>query len=139
MINRHYSNYPLAEPNISAMNLGKEKSRPPQPEDKSTGLTPLHLRLTEARVAVSANPKDSQTVADALGSVRQVIAQCRKSGFVGLGLKARLAEGEIEIESSAVAAGRAHLASLAREATAKGFGLIGQQASTTLAQRAEPE
>jgi hypothetical protein len=43
-----------------------------------------------------------------------------------------LAEGEIEIESGAVASGLAHLSMVAQDATDKGFGLIAQEASTTL-------
>jgi hypothetical protein len=39
-------------------------------------------------------------------------------------LEARLAAGEIEMASGR-AAGRAHLAALGKDATAKGFGLVG--------------
>ena len=96
-------------------------------------LVSLELAITEARVIAAAKGYDRQSVAQALAALHQVMTQCRKSGFVGIGFDARLAEGEIELHSGAVAAGRAHLASLQRDATAKGFGLIAQQTAALLA------
>jgi tetratricopeptide (TPR) repeat protein len=96
---------------------------------KRDGQWPHHLTITEARVAVASSPHDAHVVARALASVRSVTAQAHKTGMMKLELEARLAEGEIEMQSGAVAAGRAHFASLERDAKAKGFELIAREAS----------
>lgn len=98
----------------------------------------LHFALTAARVDVVAHPRNAAAVAGALRSVHQVLAQARTNGMGKLEFEARLAEGEIEMQTGAEVAGRAHLATLERDASAKGLGLIGRQASAarqvTLAQ-----
>lgn len=105
---------------------------------KRDGLIPLYLTVTEASVTVAAKPHDRQTAANALASLRQVISQCRRNNMVSTEFEARLAEAQIEMQSGAVSAGRAHLASLERDAHDKGFDLIARQASAarqiTLAQ-----
>lgn len=50
-------------------------------------------------------------------------------GFLDFEFEARLALGEIELASGQVAAGRARLETLEKEATAKGFLLIARQAA----------
>ena len=89
-------------------------------------------------MTVAAKPHDRQTAANALASLRQVISQCRRNNMVSTEFEARLAEAQIEMQSGAVSAGRAHLASLERDAHDKGFDLIARQASAarqiTLAQ-----
>ena len=60
-----------------------------------------------------------------------MIAEARRDDFVGVQLEARLARGEIRVNSGRVAEGRAELAVLAKEAQAKGYGLIAWKASQT--------
>jgi tetratricopeptide (TPR) repeat protein len=96
---------------------------------KRDGQWPLHLTITKARVAVASSPHDAQVLATALASVRSVMAQAHKTGMMKLEFEARAAEGEIEMQSGALTAGRAHLASLGRDAKAKGFELIAREAS----------
>lgn len=98
--------------------------------DAHEGFENYHLQITAARVAAAAQPQDAQVQAKSLASLRQVVAQCRKSGFMVLQFHARLAESQVEMQSGAMAAGQAHLAALEHEASSRGFGLIARQAST---------
>jgi len=68
--------------------------------------------------------------AEALASLRAILAATRKNGFVGDGLEASLALGEMEMKSGENEAGRARLVTLEKEATAKGFFLLARKAHT---------
>ena len=99
----------------------------------------LHFALTQARVDVAVHPRDSALAAATIRTAGQVWEQARKNHMRKLELEARLAEAQIEMESSSEAAGNVHLATLERDATNSGFGLITRQAEAvrqiTLAQQ----
>jgi DNA-binding winged helix-turn-helix (wHTH) protein/tetratricopeptide (TPR) repeat protein len=95
-----------------------------------TGFDSYHLAITEARVAAPPQADDPNARAHSLAQLREITAQCVKSGFVGLELEARLASGEIEMGTGGTKAGREHLVQLEHDATATGFGLIARQAAT---------
>jgi len=65
----------------------------------------------------------------ALEALRATLAEAVRVGFVDYELEARLAAGEIAIASGRAAAGRARLAALAKDATARGFGLVARRAA----------
>ena len=83
----------------------------------------LRFAITAARVH-----EDSARVAAAL-------AESAKCGLLGVGYEARLALGEIEMETGQSAAGRARLLALEKDAAAKGFSLVARKAhgATTFA------
>ena len=58
-----------------------------------------HLAITEAKLAAALHPEIRMCLARSLVRLREITAQCSKSGFYSLELEARLAEGEIEMRS----------------------------------------
>ncbi len=84
----------------------------------------LSVLTTVARVRAASG----ETV-QAAKDLEAVLAEAVKFHFIDAELEARLALGEIEIRSGQSAAGRARLAALEKEATAKGFGLIARKAA----------
>jgi tetratricopeptide (TPR) repeat protein len=64
----------------------------------------------------------------AKSNLQAVFAEAAKYGFVGRQFEARLGIGECEMKSGHVAAGRARLVSLEKDATSKGFLLIAHKA-----------
>jgi DNA-binding winged helix-turn-helix (wHTH) protein/tetratricopeptide (TPR) repeat protein len=103
-----------------------------------TGFDVYHLAITEEKIAAALHPNDVNGLTHALARLREIGAQCRRNGFGGLELEARLAEGEIAIRSTDTARARALLTRLELDANAKGFGLIARRAASdrmvTLAQ-----
>ncbi len=65
----------------------------------------------------------------AMELLRATLAEAARVGFVDYELEARLATGEIEMASGRAEAGRARLAALAKDATARGFGLVARRAA----------
>ena len=63
------------------------------------------------------------------GLLRKTLKQATTANFLGLQLDARLALGEVEIKARDGTVGRLQLASLQREAEAKGFLLIARKAA----------
>jgi eukaryotic-like serine/threonine-protein kinase len=63
-------------------------------------------------------------------SLKQVVVDCRKTGFVPLEFDARLALGEAEVKTANSGDGRAALKRLEQDARAKGFLLIARKAAT---------
>ena len=85
---------------------------------------PLKVSIASARVrAASRQPAEAGKV------LRASLAQATKLGLLPEQLDIRLAVGEIEIKFGRSSEGRVHLAGLEKEASAKGFGLIAQQAA----------
>ncbi len=85
--------------------------------------------IGEARVlAATGRP------AEAAERLRPTVAEAAKYGFVGFEFEARLVLGEVEMKSGNTAAGRALLATLEEEATAKGFLLIARKAQAAAGQ-----
>ena len=92
----------------------------------------LHLRfaLTEAKLrGASGTPTDLE---EARRILEQEEAGAARDFYVRWQLEARLELAQIEIRSGEIAAGRARLAELERDAKAKGFGLIARKAAKSL-------
>jgi DNA-binding winged helix-turn-helix (wHTH) protein/tetratricopeptide (TPR) repeat protein/TolB-like protein len=71
-------------------------------------------------------------VSPAKDSLTRIIAETKKSGFVGYQLEARLAFAEIELKSAKNVGARAHLKALERDARERGFLLIANRAAAQL-------
>jgi tetratricopeptide (TPR) repeat protein/tRNA A-37 threonylcarbamoyl transferase component Bud32 len=81
-----------------------------------------------ARVrAATGSPVDQ---AAAVASLDSAAAEAAKAGYVGVNLELRLAAGQIEKAAGRAPSARARLRLVAKEAAAKGFSLIGRQASS---------
>ncbi|MFZ0641864.1 MAG: protein kinase [Candidatus Acidiferrales bacterium] len=65
---------------------------------------------------------------EAMPNLQGTITEAHKLGFIPFEFEARLAQGEIEMKAGKSAAGKAHLAFLEKDATAKGFLLIARKA-----------
>ena len=83
----------------------------------------LKFRIATAR-ARAAMPRN----ADARKDLEGVLAEAARLGLSQYQFEARLALGEMEMKSKETATGRAHLAALERDATARGFLLIARKA-----------
>lgn len=84
-----------------------------------------HLRLG---IAVAQLNAASGNTADAIKDLESLLSEAQKAGFYGLQLDARLALGEIEVQSGEVAVGRMRLEALEGEASTRGYGLIARKA-----------
>jgi tetratricopeptide (TPR) repeat protein len=93
------------------------------PQSRSS-ITRLTSSITGARLLL-ARGKAAEAIAPAAAAE----AEAARTGFVVYALEARLALGEAEIRAGKVAAGRARLKSLEKEATERGFVLIGRKAA----------
>src|SRR5712664_2508872 len=90
----------------------------------------LSAALTTARVhAASGNPAD---INESIAKLNRVIADATAASFLGVAFEARLALGEIEMNSSNRAAGRARLEALEKESTSDGFLTIARKAAAAL-------
>ena len=85
-------------------------------------LTRLSVVTTQARA------HDPRARLEAIKQLQAAIDQAQRSGLVRLALEARLALADVEIRSGMRQIARLHLASLEREATRRGFGLIARKA-----------
>jgi tetratricopeptide (TPR) repeat protein len=87
----------------------------------------LEFALATAFVrAASGKPADQSAAIKVLGAT---LGEATKHGFVGYQLEARLALGEIEMQSGRPGAS-AHLGQLQRDASAKGFELVARKAAS---------
>jgi serine/threonine protein kinase/tetratricopeptide (TPR) repeat protein len=87
----------------------------------------LHLAIVSASVrALSGGSVDR---AAAGRSLEATLAEATRLGFVPYQYEARLALGELEMNSGQTTAGRAHLTALEKDARAKGFLLIARKAA----------
>jgi len=90
----------------------------------------LSLGLHGARVAAALGK-----TAEARRSLEDVFTKATTKGWVEYQLEARLALGEIEMESANPAAGRARLGALEKDGAARGFGLIARKAAVAARER----
>jgi tetratricopeptide (TPR) repeat protein len=88
----------------------------------------LALGIVGARIQAALGKRN-----DALQSLSLTMRDAAKSGFVPDGFDARLARAEIEIKSGKIITARAELATLRKDTTGKGFGLIAQKAAALMA------
>ena len=93
----------------------------------------FELSLASAYVGAGArNRPDRVTVAEAKKTLGSSLAEATKCGYLGYEFRMRLALGEIELKHGDVAAGRAGLEALAKDAQAKQFGFIARTALASL-------
>ncbi len=85
----------------------------------------LELIVAAARAAAALGES-----AQASKTLEGTLAEAERAGFVPIELEVRLALGEIEIKMAKADAGRARLAALEKDATAKGFLLIARKAQS---------
>jgi hypothetical protein len=88
--------------------------------------TRLSVQATAARV------QEPGSRADAIKRLTAVVEEATRSGHIRLSFEARLWLAEIEIRSGARDLGRAHLAAIEKDATAKGFALIARKGHAAL-------
>jgi len=95
-------------------------------------LVRLFIAVVADRVSAQANAKSGRqgkASSEGLRKLQSALAEAEKFGFFGLQLEARLAIGEIELQSGLTAAGRKSLTDLEKTALAKGYGLIARKAA----------
>jgi serine/threonine protein kinase/tetratricopeptide (TPR) repeat protein len=85
--------------------------------------TRLKLQIIAARQRAR-----TDTIVEAKDRLETVLNDATKYGFIGYELEAKLALGELEMNSGKTAAGRLHLASLQKAAMASGFLSISRKA-----------
>lgn len=90
----------------------------------------LFVAVMAARVR-AASPSAGDRL-EAVQDLRVALGKAATNGFVNYGLEARLAMGEIEMNSGDGAGGRAYLKALEKDAAKRGFGLIAQKAAADL-------
>ena len=83
------------------------------------------VALAEARISANSGPA---ALADSRKLLQSTLDEAMRHGYVGYQYEARLALGELEVQSGNAAEARAGLAALGSEAGAKGFGLIARKA-----------
>jgi hypothetical protein len=93
-------------------------------------ITRLDFSTADASVRAA-----SGEMGEAIKLLQDTIQEARKAGFLGLQFDARLVFGEAEMRSGNTVAGRTQLASLERDAKAKGFLLIARKAAASRKQR----
>ena len=92
---------------------------------------PLHFELSLAAAYVNVagrGPSNRARLAESKEMLNSSLAEARRYGYLGYQLKLRLALGDIEIRYGSAEAGRAELEAVARDANAKGFGLVASNA-----------
>jgi DNA-binding winged helix-turn-helix (wHTH) protein/tetratricopeptide (TPR) repeat protein len=100
-----------------------DAARPLAAKSQNVGIR-LEMMIVAARVRAARGYSS-----EAEKSLRAALAESTKYGFVPYEFESRLALGQAETRSGKTAAGRARLASLGKDATAKGFALIARKAA----------
>jgi eukaryotic-like serine/threonine-protein kinase len=93
------------------------------------GDTNIRLRVAVEAGIIGASSGAPADVSEAKKSIQSVLADATKQNLTGIQLEARLGMGEVEMKSGDRSTGRAHLAALQKDATAKGFLLIARKAA----------
>ena len=115
------SSLALGKPDAAAVDIQKAEDLSAKGDDK---LIVVAIAITRGRVlAASGDFVAARKKYDA------ALTTATKSGLMQWQFEARLAIGELEMKSGKPAAGRAHLADLQKEATAKDFLLIAHKAA----------
>jgi eukaryotic-like serine/threonine-protein kinase len=96
----------------------------------------LSVALTAARVRAASGAASDR--AEATSRLEQVLSDSSKTGFLKYAFEARLALGEIELQSGNRVNGRLRLESLMKDASDKSFQLVAREAATDLKQVAQP-
>ena len=90
----------------------------------------MKVSLIAARVHAASGPR--VVVARATSDLRVILEEARIKNAPEIQFEARLALGEIGLASGSPEAGRAELAALTKDASAKGFRLIARKASNSV-------
>jgi tetratricopeptide (TPR) repeat protein len=93
------------------------------------GDTNIRLRVAVEAGIIGASSGSPADVSEAKKSIQSVLTDATKQNLTGIQLEARLGMGEVEMKSGDRSTGRAHLAALQKDATAKGFLLIAREAA----------
>jgi serine/threonine protein kinase/tetratricopeptide (TPR) repeat protein len=93
------------------------------------GDTNIRLRVAVEAGIIGASSGSPINVSEAKKSIQSVLTDATKQNLTGIQLEARLGMGEVEMKSGDRSTGRAHLAALQKDATAKGFLLIAREAA----------
>ena len=94
-----------------------------------TSAFPVRFEVARAAAGVPVATGGAAALADARKRLESTLAIATQRGYLGNVFEIRLALGELEKKSGAAAAGRARLAAVAKEAAAKGFGLVARKAA----------
>ena len=95
----------------------------------------LLAAIVAARIqAASGKAADTN---ESMRQLREVIARATTATFAGLALEARLALGEMELNSANRATGMMHLQSLEKDAVSGGFGLMARKVDAALRMKRE--
>ena len=92
----------------------------------------ISVAITAARVQWASDlhsASRAQRASKVIRDVQVLATQAKKFGYLGLQFEARLAEGEVKMDSGQTTSGLTHLGSLVQEARANGFGLIVSKAA----------
>jgi tetratricopeptide (TPR) repeat protein len=90
----------------------------------------LNSEIIAARLQVASG--NLAEVSESIRCLERLIGEASAAGFVGIVYEARLAKGEIQMDSSDRTAGRTYLETLAKQAQTEGFSLIASQASAAV-------
>ena len=91
--------------------------------------TSARLRIAIESALLRANSGVPADVSEAKKAIESALADATKQNLTGIQLEARLGIGEIEMKSGDRTNGRARLAALQKDATAKGFLLIARKSA----------
>jgi serine/threonine protein kinase/tetratricopeptide (TPR) repeat protein len=91
--------------------------------------TSARLRIAIESALLRANSGAPADISEAKKAIQSALADATKQNLTGVQLEARLAQGEVEMKSGDRTNGRAHLAALQKDATAKGFLLIARKSA----------
>jgi tetratricopeptide (TPR) repeat protein/tRNA A-37 threonylcarbamoyl transferase component Bud32/TolB-like protein len=115
----------LGRPAEAGVEIGKAEELARSSEDR---LQHIEVGIVSARVQSAIRTSVDQTT-----RLEAMISQAKRYGCMACEFEARLALGELEIRSAHVASGRAQLAQLEKDSTAKGFLLIAAKAHAAVA------
>jgi eukaryotic-like serine/threonine-protein kinase len=96
--------------------------------DRADALSTKNVGQTLSRSVTKARAYESKSRADAIAQLQAAITEFSNRGQPRRALDARLALGEMEIRAGQRDAGRARLASLEKDADAKGYKLVARKA-----------
>jgi hypothetical protein len=92
----------------------------------------LELSASVMAAGIQAAPKNPADLNQAVGGLDAVLTEATAGSFAAIALLARLALGQIALNSRKQSSGRAHLAALEKEADRRGLQLVARKAAAAL-------
>jgi hypothetical protein len=92
----------------------------------------LELSASVMAAGIQAAPKNPADLNQAVGGLDAVLTEATAGSFEAIALLARLALGQIALNSRKQSSGRAHLAALEKEADRRGLQLVARKAAAAL-------